>query len=380
MDNTLERVVRDLIREGYLSRARALLSLFQGEYPHLRLELEAAAGNWKAVMKIYETLSEDKKAEYQTLYKTAKDRFKGDYTEDIIDALQETERGNFEGSIAALEAVSKSYPELVEVIALKLEIARKKKDRERVRIFEETLRKLDPSHPVLTKHEKTVRSMLLDWMILTAVLISLALSVFGLFRPSTMEKNLAEVRNQVSTLSARIENVDRAINSTYNELSGIKSQLASVTDLQTQVQNLGTDFRNLEGFVAKSIEDLKDFIVKENQELLSKVQMPGRGIYPSSMFAISDVSIETLRSFWLTGYRLYRERKYSDAFNVLYAVFSALKDKEAYFKDDVFYYLALVAHESGDLEKAKKLFEEFISNFPDSIYAPHARYFIKKTE
>ncbi|AEH50112.1 tetratricopeptide repeat protein [Pseudothermotoga thermarum] len=369
MDNVLERIVRDLIREGYLSRARTLLSLFAGEYPHLELELEAASGNWKAVMRLYETLDEERKKEYQTLYKTAKDRFKENYSEDVIDALQETERNNFEGAIAVLESLSKLYPELVEVVALKLEIARKKKDRERVRTFEETLRKLDPSHPALVKREKIIKATILEYIILVAVLVSVALSLVGLFRPQFDEKKFAALENKIAAIDSRCEDLDQKLTLTFNELGEVKSQLGNLALLQSELQNT-------QKLLAKSFEDLKGLFEKQNQELLGKVSSFVRAT-SASTFPSSGLSIDALRSLWLTGYRLYRERKYDDAFNLLSAVLEALKDKDAYFKDDVAYYMALVAYEAKDFDLAKRLFEDFISNFPNSVYVPHAQYFLK---
>ncbi len=47
--DVIENVVRSLIREGKINRARALLSIFEDEYPHLIMEVEAAAGNWRIV-------------------------------------------------------------------------------------------------------------------------------------------------------------------------------------------------------------------------------------------------------------------------------------------------------------------------------------------
>ncbi|MEJ5229887.1 MAG: hypothetical protein WHT65_07780, partial [Pseudothermotoga sp.] len=102
MNDVVERVVRDLIRNNQLSRARAVLSLFQDEYPHLLLELEAASGNWRMVPKIYEKLSDERKEEYKTLYKTAVERVKADYVDDVKEAFEEISKNNFEGGMAIL--------------------------------------------------------------------------------------------------------------------------------------------------------------------------------------------------------------------------------------------------------------------------------------
>ncbi len=333
MENILERVIRDLIREGYLSRARALLSLFRNEYPYLELELEAASGNWKAVMQIYESLSEERKKEYQTLYKTAKDRFKGDYAEDVIDALQETERNNFEGSIATLEAVSKAYPELVEIVALKLDVARRKKDRERVRIFEEALRKLDPSHPVLAKREKSAQTSLINLVVLVAVLASVALSLVGLLKPAFDEKRFAELKNEFATVNTKVDNLDQKMISLSVELNNVKAQLAGLTNLKKDLEELGNT-------VARSSKETQEFVYNQSQELVNLLRSFATTSAPATTaLAVGDVSVETLRSLWLTGYRLYREGKYSDAFSLLSAVSKALNGKDAYFKDDVSYYM-----------------------------------------
>ena len=62
--NVVEKIVRDLLSEKRITEARNLLSLFPGEFSHLELEVEYAARNWKAVKKIYESLSEDLKEKY----------------------------------------------------------------------------------------------------------------------------------------------------------------------------------------------------------------------------------------------------------------------------------------------------------------------------
>jgi len=140
--NIIETLVRDMIKKGQLSRARALLSLFPKEYPHLEMELEASFGNWKKVIKIYEDLPENMKDQYKTLYETAKEKYKEDYSQEIKEALQELENRNVQGALSLLENISKNYPELVEAIALKYELARKRNDKMRIKRYEEILKKL----------------------------------------------------------------------------------------------------------------------------------------------------------------------------------------------------------------------------------------------
>jgi len=182
LSDAVERVVRDLIRNNQLSRARAVLSLFQDEYPHLLLELEAASGNWRMVSKIYERLSDQRKEEYKTLYKTAVERVKTDYTEDVKEAFEEVSKSNFEGGMAILEGVSKAYPELAEAIALKLELARRKKDKARAKVYEDALKKIDASHPLLIfKPEKTSQFASFDILLLVAIIATLAVALTGVF-------------------------------------------------------------------------------------------------------------------------------------------------------------------------------------------------------
>ncbi len=42
--------------------------------------------------------------------------------------------------------------------------------------------------------------------------------------------------------------------------------------------------------------------------------------------------------------------------------------------------MALTAYEAGNFAEAKNLFEQFVSTFKDSVYTPHAYYFLRRIE
>ncbi|MGB9901307.1 MAG: tetratricopeptide repeat protein [Pseudothermotoga sp.] len=379
MSDAVERVVRDLIRNNQLSRARAVLSLFQDEYPHLLLELEAASGNWRMVSKIYERLSDQRKEEYKTLYKTALERVKTDYTEDVKEAFEEVSKSNFEGGMAILEGVSKAYPELAEAIALKLELARRKKDKARAKVYEDALKKIDASHPLLiVKPEKTSHFASFDILLLVAIVATLAVALTGVFLNLSQTNRITGMKSEILELKGRIETLD-------NSVTDVKKTLSSLDQLSVIAQKVDQTNQELSDSFGKVLQMIESIKVNDSQELkalkeeITKLILTSASTKTKSTLVLSkDLNTELTRSLWLFGYRLYRSGYYQDAYNVLDNVVDILKGVELYFKDDAFYYMALSAHEMGDLATSKELFEEFVKEYPDSEYAPHAKYFLTK--
>ncbi len=376
MSDIVERVVRDLIRNNQLSRARAVLSLFQDEYPHLLLELEAACGNWKMVSKLYERLSDQRKEEYKTMYKTAVERVKADYTEDVKEALEEISKNNFEGGMAILEGVSKAYPELAEAIALKLELARRKKDKARAKVYEEALKKIDASHPLLiSKPEKVSKSYGWDIVLLIAIIATLCVALTDVFLNLSQNSRITGMKTDIGELRNRIENLDSSV----LEVKKALSNLEKLSILEQKIDQTNQEFSSSFEKLLQMVDSIK---ISDSQELKAlKDTITGllSSMNTRSTLTLSrNLNMELTKSLWLFGYRLYRAGYYQDAYKVLNNVTEILKDTDSYFKDDAFYYMALSAYESGDLATGKKLFEEFVRSYPDSEYTPHARYFLAK--
>lgn len=379
MNDVVERVVRDLIRNNQLSRARAVLSLFQDEYPHLLLELEAASGNWRMVPKIYEKLSDERKEEYKTLYKTAVERVKADYVDDVKEAFEEISKNNFEGGMAILESVSKAYPELSEAIALKLELARRKKDKARAKIYEEALKKIDASHPLLvTKPEKVSKSSNTDVVLLIGILATLALALVGVFlsfsqssRISGMSTEIVQLKDQFTKLDSSVAEIKNTLMN-FERLTSLEEKIDKNSEqISTSAEKILEAIQSVKSTNSEELKTLKEEITKL---LVAQVNKQQR----LNLVLSKELDAELSRSLWLFGYRLYRSGYYQDAYAILNNVSSILSGTGLYFEDDAYYYMALSAYELGDMATAKEAFKAFLSIYPNSEYVPHAKYFLAK--
>jgi len=403
--DVIERIVRDLIRGNMLSRARALLSLFPQEYPHLWIELEASSGNWKRVVELYETMTEEMKEDYKALFKTAQDRIKEDYSKDVKEAFEEILKNNFEGAMAILEGISKMYPELVEGIALKLELARRKKDRARAHNYEEILRNLDPSHPVLVqlRESKPRINSIISWlnMMIAAATIALVLVlvVVRVDSPQQTDSSLSQkiqiaqttltsqinsaigsVRSDIQQVRNDIDNLSQAGEKLETEQSSLKeimnNTISAVKGLENMIMSLSKETLSSMDSLESQIDALSSEVanLRKNEaasERATPVQIPR--IYP-------DNDTTVLRSMWIFGYNLYRSGKYSEAAEVLDSLSSMLENTELYFKDDCYYYAALSSYMAGFTDEAKSKFDYFKEKFPTSQYVIHANYFLRKIE
>jgi len=379
LSDVVERVVRDLIRNNQLSRARAVLSLFQDEYPHLLLELEAASGNWRMVPKIYERLSDERKEEYKTLYKTAVERVRADYVDDVKEAFEEISKNNFEGGMAILESVSKAYPELSEAIALKLELARRKKDKARAKIYEEALKKIDASHPLLvTKPEKVSKSANTDIVLLVGILATLVIALVGVFLSLSQSSRMSGMNAEIVRLKDQFVKLDSSVAEIKNSL--LDSQRLSVLEekidrnsqqISTSAERILELIQSMKSTNSEELKSLKEEITKLLVANVSKQQRV-------NLVLSKDLDAELSKSLWLFGYRLYKSGYYQDAYIILNNVSSILSGSGLYFEDDAYYYMALSAYEAGDMAAAKEAFRAFLSIYSNSEYAPHARYFLAK--
>lgn len=376
MSDAVERLIRELIRENQLSKARGILSIFQDDYPHLVLELEAASGNWMAVLKLYERLSEEKKEEYKTLYKTAQDRVKENYKEDIKDSFEEMDRANLEGAMAILESVSKAYPELVEAIALKLELARRKGDKAREKIFEDLLKKLDASHPTLSRKPEGARKSSFDMILLLLISATLVFSIIGVFLSGPRKEVFSKVvEEKLTPVSEQM----RSLNETSKQLSmrvgNVESKIQEITQTNVKLAQDLSELKTQMNNVLAEIETNKQAvrgIINEVKQMLT-VTPSARGTYVLR----SEFDADTARSIWLFGYNLYKKGYYLDAAELLKGLLDHLKN-DLYFKDDAHYYMALSYHYAGNNREAKEAFENFLKTYPTSQYATYAKSFLNR--
>jgi len=403
--DVIESVIKNMIREGQLSRARALLSLFPGEYPHLEMELEAASGNWKKVLRIYEDLPDEVKEQYKVLYETAKEKYREDYSQEVKEALREVENRNIRGALSLLENVSKNYPDLVEAVALKYELARRRNDKIRMKRYEEILKKLDPSHPVLIRRGGTPVS-LFETVTMILVIAILAINLVLFLRPpsavDTKEiaravKNAVNVEEMEASLSEIREGVEDI---RVNVGERVPELVANVKNISSRIEILDTVSeivrRNDETF-ASFQEDLMDFLNSLDKKLAdlgtkiesmkASISTPGT---PTSgtpaaggpVVTTAPATYDRARVLWFQGYIFYLKGSYDKAIDIFNTAIGILETEKrpAYYEDDCYYYRALSYYFKGDKDNAKKLFNDFITRFPESDYADDAEYFIKRIE
>ena len=403
--DVIESMIKDMIREGQLSRARALLSLFPGEYPHLEMEIEAASGNWKKVLRIYEDLPDEVKEQYKVLYETAKEKYREDYSQEVKEALREVENRNIRGALSLLENVSKNYPDLVEAVALKYELARRRNDKVRMKRYEEILKKLDPSHPVLIRRGGTPVS-LFETVTMILVIAILAINLVLFLRPPSavdtkeiaravknavnveeMEASLSEIREGVKDIRV---NVGERVPELVADVKNISSRI-EILDTVSEIVR-----RNDETF-ASFQEDLMDFLNSLDKKLAdlgtkiesmkASISTPGT---PTSgtpaaggpVVTTAPATYDRARVLWFQGYIFYLKGSYDKAIDIFNAAIGILETERrtAYYEDDCYYYRALSYYFKGDKDNAKKLFNDFITRFPESDYADDAEYFIKRIE
>ena len=407
--DVIESVVRSLVREGKINRARALLSVFEDEYPHLLLEVESAAGNWKIVKKIYQSLPKDLQKEYEILYKTAQEKSKEDYTQDMREAVSEMTKQNFEGALALLEGITRKHPELIEAIALKYEIARRKGDISKARRLEEILKSVDPSHPVLavyatrSERRKQVAFGLESLLMLISILVVLVISIVSLILTpkishfQSLENKLSDVEKAIESVIPQIkpskngltaQDVERVVKSALEEtLSEVKPATVSIdlSGVMAGINEIKAELSNLSVGMREVMKELK------NIEMVPATVV---AYAPSTPVELSEVAqlqnwervykpaseLDRAKIYWLAGYIMYLKGMYGDAVRLFNKSLDIVRAKypAVYFRDDCEYYRALSYYMMGDLWQAKKLFEEFIIRFPRSQYADDAQYFLDR--
>ncbi len=407
--DVIENVVRSLIKEGKLTRARALLSVFQDEYPQLVFELEEASGNFEEALKAFEKMPDDLKKIYEQRAEQLKSRLKKDYKADFRDAVAEMEKKNYEGAFALLEGITKDYPELVEAVALKLEIARRRGDRTRAQSLEELLEALDSTHPSLMSKKTTKRkehtfgAFEYTVVIISAVILAVSLmALFSIPSKAFIEEKLAGVsRSQIVKAQVNLKPVENKIDENYKKLESsienLKAPQISLDDIEkvvsrvldeklksikvTQAQgqqnqkvvSASVDLKPLVERLSSLEREIKD-LKKSVSGYITPAILPGEKVYkPSS-------ELDTAKIYWLAGYIMYLRGDFKTAVNLFQKSLNIVDKKfpHVYFHDDCYYYLALSYYVMGDRENARKYFENFIKKFPKSGYVEYAKIFLKK--
>ncbi len=397
--DVIEGVIREMLDQRKLSRARALLSIFADEYPHLLFELEVLSGNYEAARDIYENLDEERRKKYHAMYEEVKAYLaKGGYRKDLKEAVAEMEKKNYQGALALLEGITKDYPELLEAFALKYEVYMKRGDKTKAKALEAVIKRLDPSHPVLLEDIHRDRFSLqnvLEPVILGAIIAVLVLSLVILVvmpkgELSLPESSIGRISAQVSrvasdvkfskdellsAISANGEDLRNSIAVMLSDVSkdvkgNIESLSRSVSDLERRIGGVEAKIKDLE----KSVSELSGRLPSASAIPLRYVLVPGEEVYrPSS-------ELDRAKIAWLAGYVLFLKGSYDDAIDLFNSSLGIIEKKfpRVYFHDDCYYYLALSYYMKGDVDKAKKFFAEFKKLFPRSEYVDDADFFLEK--
>jgi len=428
----VERIIRSLIKEGKLSRARSLLSIFEEDYPQLVLELEIAAGNYEIALDIYEKLPDKLKMEYRNTMEDIKKAVEArGYRGDFKDAIAEYAKGNYQGTIALLESITRDYPELVEAIALKYETYLKRGDTSKAKEMEEILRRFDASHPALIESKSSgssVKNFPLWIMAVAMVVLIVMVSVLITKQPnlSSMKSDIAtEVKTEVekqlsmqmSTLYDKIENVKKdleiKLEKNTNKTEKVFEKLSLIEKLQNNLKTSIETKLNYQGEKGEKTLNIDEIVSKvdkvlENVDLtlkklnslekniftvqssitklyshvegspkvspsLKSVLVPGEMVYkPSS-------ELDRAKIYWLAGYIMYLKNQYNDAidlFNKALKIVDVLYP-HVYFHDDCIYYLGLSYYMEMKYETAEKYFKLLKKKFPDSQYIDDAELFMK---
>ncbi|KAF2959083.1 MULTISPECIES: tetratricopeptide repeat protein [unclassified Thermotoga] len=375
--NVLEKIVRDLISEKRITEARNLLSLFPEEFPHLELEVEYAARNWKAVKRLYENLPDEFREKYKEYYEYAMNQLNIDYSKETEEALKEMERKNFQGAASILESIVKDYPELVEVIALRYKLALQRNEKRAIEKYRKLLLSLDRTHPALIETKVSSRRIgvfeVFTLSLLVALLVTTILAFYILpsrievnVPSSESEVNIKPVEQRIEDILANIvvltENLGKINDSLEENFSVLQENMSSISEniesLREALTNLESRLSRIESAVAKTSSE---------EPSVSVVYVTAR-----------EDRIERAKGLWFLGYMFYLRRDYDEAINRFEVAIKEVGEDDVYFKDDVYYYRALSYYYKGDTSTARSLFEEFIKLFPDSEYADDAEYFLKR--
>jgi len=220
--DVVEKFLRMLIVRNELSLARNLIESLGDSYNHVLFELEVKAGNLKRAVEIYNLLPKDK----QQIYLHMVEGIENDAEEvarSLEKILREFQTENYPIVIAEAQKLKRSFPQVVEVVAIELLTAIRKGDKKKIKTLSDILRQLDKSHPVLSqvKSSHGNASAIIPAIIVTIfalVLINLFISVFSLTKSPALE--LGNVESGIKDIASKMQS--------YNTQSS--AQIAALSD------------------------------------------------------------------------------------------------------------------------------------------------------
>ncbi|HOP81682.1 MAG TPA: hypothetical protein PL174_00550 [Fervidobacterium sp.] len=220
--DVVEKFLRMLIVRNELSLARNLIESLGDSYNHVLFELEVKTGNLKRAVEIYNLLPKDK----QQIYLHMVEGIENDAEEvarSLEKILREFQTENYPIVIAEAQKLKRSFPQVVEVVAIELLTAIRKGDKKKIKTLSDILRQLDKSHPVLSqvKSSHGNASAIIPAIIVTIfalVLINLFISVFSLTKSPALE--LGNVESGIKDIASKMQS--------YNTQSS--AQIAALSD------------------------------------------------------------------------------------------------------------------------------------------------------
>ncbi|ODN31128.1 tetratricopeptide repeat protein [Fervidobacterium thailandense] len=270
--SVVERFVRLLLSENEVSLARNLLNSLGEEYSHLLLELELKVGNYKRAVEIFNLLPEEKKQNYLHLIEAAEQGAQ-DVVASLEKVLSNLYNENYPLAYAELQRLKREFPQVVEVIALEIFTALKRGDKKRARSLAEILRKLDRTHPILSKVESkpSLTNLLLPVVaiaLLIIVLLNLLVSLNIYWRSPAVSLNKLE--SEIAVVSRNMQAIRDVLTIVERKLSALEE---TVSKTQTTANENVADL-NVEDKLASILKYLelaseKIDKVLENQRQLS---------------------------------------------------------------------------------------------------------------
>ncbi len=318
------------------------------------------------------------------------------------------EKNNLEGAMALLEGITRKHPELVEAIALKYEIAKKKGEITKAKKLEEILKGLDPSHPVLAiyasriERRKQAVSSLGNVMMLVSILLILVLSIVSLvLSPNishfkSLESKIEGVEKYIENVLPNVkpeknglkaEDIDRIVRNALKEASipgtvtvDISPIMAELSKLDRSISRLGESVEAVKSELMR-LSAVSTTLVLETKATTPVLTVSGPVQLQSWEKVYKPASeLDRAKIYWLAGYIMFLKGNYTEAIRLFNKSDDIVRARYpgVYFQDDCEYYRALSYYMMGDLWQAKKLFEEFISDFPESLYRDDAEYFLRR--
>ncbi|MEN6590342.1 MAG: hypothetical protein ABFC76_03230 [Fervidobacterium sp.] len=305
--DVVEKFLRMLIVRNELSLARNLIESLGDSYNHVLFELEVKAGNLKRAVEIYNLLSKDK----QQIYLHMVEGIENDADEvakSLEKILREFQTENYPIVIAEAQKLKRSFPQVVEVVAIELLTAIRKGDKKKIKTLSDILRQLDKSHPVLSQVKSSHRnaSAIIPAIIVTIfalVLINLFISVFSLTKSPALElgnvesgiKDIASKMQSYNTQSsAQIAALSDALVTIKTSLDYLDQKLSQVTKSATYTDISSSSSQN-DAFVenlVKSIEDqmrlISDKISKMEKSIAS---IESSKVSSSNLGNVADVNM-----------------------------------------------------------------------------------------